>query len=155
MCTWKWSSPCDLDICLILPLRNIRKKELFYSAPSLFSSPSSPHLISIISCLVGAKAAATSPLHPVPTAVPGRAGSAVGRSRSEAFSLVVICSQPVEHHGAPSVMVLVKRAEVGHCALPTKLTYGCRCHVLGCCLLSVITAVILNIIISLAFSISP
>lgn len=165
MCTWERSSHCDLGVCLILPLRDIERRSCS-TVPSLHFSLHLP-----LTPFPPSPAMQVPKLLPVPPrilcsrglrrrAVPRRAGSAVGRSLGEAF-LAGRGLQPASgaagttaEHRAPSVMVRVKRAAAGYCTLSTKLTCSCRCHALCYHLLSVITAVIFHIIISLALSIS-
>lgn len=142
VCTWKHSSHCDLDICLIPPLRDVERRSCS-AVPSLqFSSSTNP--VSTVSCRDATQESWRCCRLVSWGGVFGWPWSAArqGSSRGTAGPR------------APSVTEQMKGAEPGCSALYTKLTCSCSCRALCYQLLSVITAVIFHIIIFLALSLS-
>lgn len=163
MCTWEHSSHCGNWVSVwCFPWGYQRKEWLYGAQPPFFSSPS-PNPFSTISSHAGAKAAASSPLHPMCTRSVPQSGSwqswqchrhvpwrgifgwlwsaaCQGRSR--------------DHHGAQSTLSCGagEQSWGGYCALLPK--WPAAASAMLCAIASFLTLLPLRITIYPALSIS-
>lgn len=124
MCTWEHSSHCGNWVSVwCFPWGYQRKEWLYGAQPPFFSSPS-PNPFSTISSHAGAKAAASSPLHPMCTRSVPQSGSwqswqchrHVPWRGIFGWLSSAACqggAGTTTEHKAPSVVVQVNRAEGG------------------------------------------